>query len=330
MRGKQYRVMQKIGQVAITANGFQSIDLPRDSDYEAIGLRIVASLQVTVNGTAVRAEAPCQLVPRVQIIADGKNVLFNAPFWATSLGNFLRLAKDEGARAITPPTNFTVATYATEALGIIDFATVDGVRPKDSNFRSLGLSLFQAIFNFGAAADAFVGATAAYSGSPIVEIYALKCVELPDSAGKITTPIALKKVSYQEIALQATNPEQQQRLPAGNLIRSVMIRTAGAVTAGEPSAAILNNFQLQNGLDVRCNLSAGAVRAMNNLQFGKVTPGYYCVDFMRSGQGGNNMLSNLWDVSGAAEPYAVMDVTGGANNVAQLIVTEYILAQPSA
>lgn len=324
---KQYRVMQKIGNVAITANGFQSIDLPRDSDYEAIGLRIVASLNVSAGATSVRAEAPCQLVPRIQVIADGKNVLFNAPFWATSLGNFLRSAKDEGARAITPPSGIAIATYAVEALGIIDFCTPDGVRPKDSNFRSFGLSLFQAIFNFGAAGDAFVGGTVAYSGSPIIEVYALKCVELPAADGKVTTPIALKKVSYQEIPIQASNPELQVRLPAGNLIRSVLVRTEGSVTAGEPSTAILNNMTLRNGLDTRFNLSAGAVRAMNNMQYGKITPGYYIADFMRSGQGGNNMMSNLWDVAGAAEPYLVLDAVGAANNKAQAIVTEYILAQ---
>jgi hypothetical protein len=324
---KQYRVSQKIGNVAITANGFQSIDLPRDSDYEAIGLRIVASLQVTALATSVRAEAPSQLVPRIQIVADGKNVLFNAPFWATGLGNFLRSGKDEGARAITPPSGVAVAAYAVEACGVIDFCTPDGVRPKDSNFRSVGLSLFQAVFNFGAAGDAFVGGTVAFSGSPIIEVYALKCVEGVGADGKVTTPIALKKVSYQEIALAATNPALEVRLPAGNLVRSVFVRTEGSVTAGEPSTAILNNLQLQNGLDTRVNLSAGAVRAINNMQFGKITSGYYVHDFMRQGQGGNNMLANLWDVTGPAEPKAILDVTGGANNKAQLVITEYILAQ---
>lgn len=323
---KQYRVSQKIGNIAITANGFQSIDLPRDSDYEAIGLRIVASLQVTALATSVRAEAPCQLVPRLQVIADGKNVLFNAPFFATSLGNFLRFTKDENARAITPPSGVAVATYAVEAQGVIDFCTPDGVRPKDSNFRSIGLSLFQLVANFGAAGDAFVGGTVAFSGSPILEVYALKCVEGTDAKGQMTTPIALKKVSYQEVALQATNPALEVRLPAGNLVRSVFVRTEGATTAGEPDVLTLNNMALQNALDTRMNLSAGALRAINNIQFGKITSGYYVHDFMRQGQGGNNMMANLWDVTGPAEPKAILDVTGSANRKAQLIITEYILA----
>jgi len=325
--GKQYRVMQKIGNVAITANGFDSIDLPRDSDYEAIGLRIVASLQVTVIATSVRAEAPSQLLPRLQIVADGKNVLFNAPFYATGLGNFLRRSKDENARAITPPTGVAVATYAVEACGIIDFATPDSVRPKDSNFRARGLSLFQMVCNFGAAGDAFVGGTVVYSGSPIVEVYALKCVEDTDDAGNyLTSPIALKKTSYQEIALTSTNPALEIRLPAGNLVRSILVRTEGATTAGEPDVLSLNNLTLQNGLDVRHNLSAGSIRALNNANYGKLVSGYYVADFMSQGQGGNNMMSNLWDVSKSAEPKAILDVTGGGNRKAQIIVQEYILA----
>lgn len=324
---KQYRVIRKINSVPITANGFATLDLPRDYDYEAIGLRISGSLQVTVNGTAVRAEAPCQLVPRVEVIADGKNNLYSAPFWHACLANVYREITESGARATVPPTNFTVATYAVEAQGFVDFATLDGVRPKDSNFRSRGLSLFQLRLTFGAAGDAFVGGTVAFSGSPVVDVYALQCVEETDANGNyVTSPLALKKVSYQEIALLASNANQQQALPAGNLIRSVVMRTDGSVTAGEPSATVLNNFQLANGIDVRFNLSGVNMRGLNNGQFGQLQAGYYIADMMRAGGPGTNKLSDLWDVTNAAQPNAIMDVTGGANVKAQLVTTEYILA----
>lgn len=323
--GKQYRVMQKIGQVAITAGGFDSIDLPRDSDYEAVAFRISAQLQVTVLATSVRNEAPSQLVPRLQIVADGKNVLFNAPFWSICQGNYLRRGKDQSSGMTSPPSGVAVATYSVAATGIFDFATVDGMRPKDSNFRARGLSLFQATFNFGQAGDAFVGGTVAFTGSPIVEVFALKCVEETDETGAfVTSPMMLKKTSYQEVSLLATNPNQEIRLPAGNLVRSVLVRTEGATTAGEPDFLSLNNLTLQNGLDVRVNLSAPQIYGMNAQQYGKMNTGYYVADFVWQGQGGNNMLANLWDVSNAAEPKAVVDVTGGGNRKAQLVITEYI------
>lgn len=326
--GKQYRVIRKIASVPITANGFATQDLPRDYDYEAIGLRISASLQVTVLATSVRAEAPCQLVPRVEIIADGKNNLFSAPFWYTSIANMRRSLTDSGGRAVTPPSGVAVATYAVEANGIVDFATIDGVRPKDSNFRSRGLSLLQARFTFGAAGDAFVGGTVAFSGSPVVDVYAMQCVEETDANGNfLSNPIALRKTSYQELAITTSNANQEVRLPAGNLIRSVLVRTDGSVTAGEPSAAVLNNLQLANGIDVRFNLAGANIRGKNNADFGSVGAGYYLADFMFQGKPGNNKLSDLWDVSNAAEPKAIMDVTGAANVKAQVVTEEYILAR---
>src|SRR5437868_6484345 len=128
---KQYRIQRKVKSPAIVPAGFDTVDLPRGYDYEAVFFRIDASLNVTTAATSVRAEAPCQLVPRVELIADGKNTVFSAPFWAISLGKFDRPLPESGARATTPPSAATIAAYAVEAIGVVDLATIDGLRPKD-------------------------------------------------------------------------------------------------------------------------------------------------------------------------------------------------------
>jgi hypothetical protein len=329
--GKQFTIKRKIGDIVITSNGFATLDLPRDYDYQAIGLRIDASLAVaTANATSVRAEAPCQLVPRVEVIADGKNNLYSAPFWATCFGNVDRPLLQSGARAATPPTSPNIATYAVEANGIIDFQHFQGIRPKDSNFRSRGLSLFQLRLTFGAAADAFVvgSAVISLSGSPIVSVYAMQEVEeQDDKGGFMTSPIALRKTSFQEVAYAASNANAELTLPAGNAIARVLVRTEGATTQGEPSTAVLNNLQLANGIDVRFNMSAKNCRGMNNADYGQLTGGYYVADPVKCGSGGNLKLSDLWDLSGATQPKAVLDVTGGASVRAQVVTTEYILAR---
>ncbi len=322
---RQYRIMRKVSTVPVTAGGFATVDLPRDYDYESVFVRINGGLQVTAGATSVRAEAPCQVVPRLELISDGKNNLFSAPFWFASLGNIARNLIESGARATTPPSAVAIATYQVEAIGVIDLATVDGVRPKDSNFRSSGLSLLQLRMTFGNAGDCFVGGTVAFSGMN-VDIFVQQLVELPDAKEGVTTPIALKKVSYQEIALTTSNANQEIRLPAGNQIRSVVVRTDGSTTAGEPSTAVLNNAILQAGVDVRLNLAGTHIRAKNNADYGQMTAGYYALDMCAKGPAGIN-LTDLWDVSGAAEPKLVMDVTGGANVKAQAVVTEYILAR---
>ena len=253
---KQYRVPRKITAINVVAGATsQPIDLPRSYDYESIFLRLSGNLQVTVAATAVRAEAPLQLVPRIVVMSDGKNVLFNAPMWGASLARIDRPLNNSGARVTTPPSGTAIATYAVEAIGVIDFATVDGMRPKDTNFRTSALSLFQLIATFGQPGDPFVGGTVNFSGVPTLEVFTQEMIELPDvdpTTGKatFTQPIMLRKVSFLQQALLASNPQNETRLPAGNLLRSVLARTEGAVTAGEPSTAIINNAILQSGLDV--------------------------------------------------------------------------------
>lgn len=322
--GAQYRIAHKIATVPVTAGGFVTVDIPRDYDYETIFMRVNGGLQVTALATSVRAEAPCQVIQRAELIADGKNNIFSAPGWFAVLGSYDRKLIEYNARACTPPSGVAVATYQVEAIGTIDLMSPDSVRPKDSNFRSSGLSLFQLRLTFGQPGDSFVGGTVVFSNM-YVDIYAQKLVELPDASGQLSGPVALKKVSYQELTIPASNANQEVRLPAGNRIKSVLVRTAGSVTADEPSTAILNNLVLSAGVDVRMNLSGPQLRAKNNADIGQLTAGYYVADVTQKGWAGIN-LTDLWDVTGVAEPKLVMDVAGGANNKVQAVITEYIMA----
>lgn len=323
---KQFRIQRTYAQQPVVAGGFALVDLPRGYDYETVYLRLVGSVVVSSAATAVRAEAPCQAISRVELVADGRNTLHSAPYWNYVLAHYDRDLSQSGARATTPPSGFTNATYAIEALGAVDFFTPDGVRPKDSNFRTDGLQLFQLRLTFGNALDMFVPGTGAatFGAGTMVEISTSEVVELPDPAtGKRTTPTALKKVSFQELTVPSSNANQEVRLPAGNMIKSVLVRTAGLATAGEPSAAILNNLQVFSGVDVRLNMKAASLRGKNNADFGAIPAGYYIADMARSGAR-DASLTELWDVTNQAEPKISMDIVGGANVVVQAIVTEYI------
>lgn len=326
---QQFRVRRRVGSVPITAGGFFTLDLPRGFDFESIFFRISATLNVTVAATSVRAEAPCQLIPRIDIVADGKTNLWSAPFWFASLGSYDRALTQQGARAITPPTAASVAAYSVEAIGTVDFATIDGVRPKDSNFRTSGLSLFQVRFTFGQPGDCFVGGTVSFTGSPVVEVWTSELVEVPDQNGALPPIPFLRKTSFQDVAYPSSNTAAEIRLPAGNLLRSVVIRTEGtASVAGEPTVTgtVLNRVTLQSGVDVRADLTGAQLRAQNNADVGLVQTGYYIVDVCALGQVGQR-LNELFDVSRQAEPKLLLDITSaGANSRAQFITTEYIPA----
>ena len=328
MARPSYRVARKVATSNIVAGQFDTKDLPRGYDVESLLFRIAGSAQVTVAATSVRAEAPCQWVPRISIVADGKNALFNAPFWAASIGRYDRLLPASGARATTPPSGTAIATYPVEAIGIVDFLTPDGLRPKDSNFRTSKLTLFQAQLFYGQPGDIFVGGTVNFSGTPTVDISSIETVELPDAQGNYTTPLALRKTTWQRQAAPASNPQFEIRLPAGNNIKSVLARGEGNVTAGEPSTGVINNITLQAGVDVRMNMAGANVRAKNNADYGQVFAGYYAADVTSKSDAAIN-LTELWDVTGQVEPKAILDVTGGATVFVDAIITEYILAQPA-
>lgn len=324
--GQQFRIQRKIATLPVVAGQAATYDLPRGYDFETIYMRITGTVQVTTGATSVRAEAPAQAISRVELIADGRNTLFSAPFWYTCLARYDRDQTQNGARYTTPPSAATAATYTVEAGGTVDFLTPDGERPKDSNFRTNGLQLWQIRLTFGQAIDMFVpgAGVANFTGTLNVEIYTSEMVELADPvSGAMTTPNSLVKVSFQEIAVPTSNVNQEVRLPAGNLIKSVVLRLEGGTTAGEPGTASLNNLQAFSGVDIRLNLSGAALRMKNNNDFGYVIPGYYIADFTRSGAL-TARLTELWDVTKQAEPKISMDVVGGASVKAQVVVREYL------
>lgn len=322
---KQFRIQRTYAQIPVQAGGFALADLPRGYDYESVHLRLTGSVVVSVAPTSVRAEAPCQAIQRVELVADGRNTLHSAPYWNYVLAHYDRDMSEFGSRTVTPPSAVAAATYAIEALGVVDFFTPDGLRPKDSNFRTDGLQLFQLRLTFGNALDMFVpGAGAATFGAgTMVEVSTSEIVELTAADGTRTTPSALKKVSFQELTIPTTNANQEIRLPAGNMIKSVVTRTEGLTTAGEPTTGVVNNMQVYSGVDVRLNMRGASLRGKNNADFGAVVSGYYIADLARSGAR-DALLSELWDVTNQAEPKVSLDAVGGTNVKAQFVVTEYI------
>ena len=316
--GAQFRIKRRIAQVAVTENGQATYDIPRGYDIEGIHLRLAGDVVVTTAGAAVRAEAPTQLIKRVELIADGKNTLVSVPFVMLNKGNVFR--KQLGK--LTPPSAAAIATYSVEADGMIDFALVDGIRPKDSSLRTYGMSLLQMRFTFGQAEDLFTGAPVGTLTGMYVEISLVECVEERDAKGDfVTKPIALKKVAYQDINVAASNANQEIVLPVGNGMRGVILR---AEINGEPSDAVINNIILQSGVDVQFNLPAKVAKRINEHDYELTMPvGFYVADMMKFGPS-DVKLADVWDLTRASEAKLVLDVTGGAGYKVTVETIEFI------
>lgn len=323
----QLRFKTRITQIPIIAGSNQPYDIPRQYDYESLFLRLSGTVQVTAAATAVRAEAPTQILPRLEVTSEGRNTHFNAPFWRCCIGNYERPQNIPGSLSVVPPTSPAVGTYPFSAHGVIDFCNVDGIRPKDSNLRTSALSLFQLRPTFGAAGDMFVGGTANFVGTPTLEVFSITMYEIPGADGKASTPGALKKTVYQEVAVPTSNLTQEIRLPTGNYLKSVVVRAEGLTTAGEPTNAVINEMTLSSAQDVRIKLLGNQVRALNSQDYGPVPVGYYILDYTSQGKIPGN-LTDCWNVSGQAEPKLILDVNGGAAVRLQIVTTEMILATP--
>lgn len=327
---QQYRIKRRTHSINLVENNVTTVDLPRGYDIESVYFDLAGTANFTVAGAAVRAMAPCQLIKRVELIADGKNTIASIPGWSL-VKNFGR----EQHGLMTPPTGFAIAAYAVALFGTLDQCLVDGIRPKDSNLRTSGMSLLQLRITTGAAIDMLTGAPAGTMTAFSLDIGTVETIELPAADGVVTSPLYLQKRSYQDIAIPASNANQQIVLPIGNALRGVILL---ATVAGEPSNAVINNIQLASGVDVRVNVPGRMAQRANAVDYppigilagsatwasNSVNPtGLYIVDLMANGPR-DVSVTNAWDLSRASEAKMILDVTGGATTQITAVTTEFI------
>jgi hypothetical protein len=328
--GQQYRIKRRTHSVNLVENNVTTLDLPRGYDVETLYFDLQGTANITTAGAAVRAMAPCQLIKRIELIADGKNTIASIPGWAL-VKNFGR----EQHGLMTPPTGFAIAAYTVALFGTLDQCLIDGIRPKDSNLRTSGMSLLQLRITTGAAADLLTGAPVGTMTSFALDVGTVETIELPDAKGAVTSPLYLQKRSYQDIAIPASNANQQIVLPIGNALRGVMLL---ATVAGEPSNAVINNIQLASGVDVRVNVPGRMLQRANAIDYPPIgilagsagwasnsanPTGLYVVDLMTNGPR-DCSVTNAWDLSKDSEAKMVLDVTGGATTQITAVTTEFI------
>lgn len=320
--GLQQRIKRVAAKVPVTDNGTPTVDMPRNYDYESVYLRLYGGVTVSVNFASVRAEAPIQALKRLELVLNGQTNVYSKPGTLARVNPF---RAQLGAR--TPPSNFTAATYQVEANAACDLAIIDGLRPKDSNLRSAGLSLFQKKFTFGAAADLFTGAgTGVFANTLFVDVVTSEIKELPDANGQISTPLYLTKRSWLQHSPVSSNANLKIPLPVGNFMRGVIIR---CTDAGEPSNGVLNNITLNSGVDVRFNATYLDARAQNNLDYNEAMPtGFVVADLMSCGASRSGVHANdAWDLTDpkvTSEASLTLDVNGGANFLLDIEVIEMI------
>lgn len=317
----QYRIKRRVQQVPVTENGQVAVDIPRGYDIEALYLRLYGQLNITGLATSIRAESPCQLIKRIELVADGKNTIASIPFVMLNRGNVHRRGQ---LGSLTPQSSVAVAAYQIEATAALDQGIMDGIRSKDSNLRTMGMSLLQMRFTYGAAVETQIGGAATLTNC-FCDVFTSEMIELPDTNGVISKPSYMVKRAYQDLAFTASNANMNVILPVGNILRGVILRSEGSGAAGEPSDAVINNVTLASGVDVRLNLPALDLKAMNKMEYGVTTipTGILIADLMAEGSY-NVQASEGWDLTNASEAKLTLDVTATANTKVTVETIELI------
>lgn len=320
---KQAVFRGRIDQQAVTTE-LQTVtfDLSRQMDYEGVTLQLSGTITNSVAWAALKTQGAWGLIRSVELLVNGQTVLEQAGGYelaSIALGLSRGLSRTNAYMYTAP--GITAAAHAFKAVLPLDRNMIDMVRPKDTALASRDLATLQLRVTIGQFSDVFTtGGTSTMSATLTATFDAIQ--EYPSQDGKITVPPYLLKRVQQTVPITATNSNLQVRLPVGNLLRRVSFieRTSGDLAEG-----LLNNVQLVRGSDVRASMNRNQLyEAAQTLSRGAAFTGALVVDFARRRQE-LGKVADCWPLAGAADVYAVLDVTSSGASPTISIVTEELI-----
>lgn len=360
MAGQQ-RIKRLIQTLPYTLNGqvvFQN--LPRNYDAEGYMVQISGSFTTPValpagSNTfkpALRTDSPFGLMPRVELIAEGRQTLVSCPAYVLGIANVWRRrawysANDANTfgqvqspglvRNTATASTALVENVTTPFVGtfMIDLQSIMGMRAKDSVFRTGGLQTLELKITTSDSASLFyqpgatllttpfsapaIGATLAATLASVVVLngvtISLFSVELQELLGdneQTSLPGYIKRISHQDVPIAAANVNLEVQIPTDNYMEALILSSR---IGGEGVDTIINNIQLKRGVDVRLNLLDNQLAALNERDYNHPRfAGEYIADLMTSGAV-YDKIADAWNLQGGADTRVALDVSNPGNNV---------------
>lgn len=370
MAGQQ-RIKRLIASQPFVANSqvvFQN--LPRNYDAEGYMVQISGSITTPValpagSNTfkpALRTDSPFGLIPRVELIAEGRQTLVSCPAYVLGIANVWRrrawyspMDANTFAQVQTPGLTRNVATASTALVEnvtlpfvgtfFIDLQSINGMRAKDSAFRTGGLQTLELKLTTSDSSGLFyqpgatllttpfsapaIGATlAATLGTVVVlnpttvRLFSCELQELLGANEQTSLPGYVKRISHQDVPIASANSNLEIQLPTDNYMEAIILSSR---IGGEGVDTIINNIQLKRGVDVRLNLVDNDLMALNERDYSHPRfPGEYVCDLMTSGAV-YDKIADAWNLQGGADTRVALDVSNpGANVIVGVTSIEYI------
>ena len=324
MARPQVRIKRFVKSVTLVDAGRDTVDLPRDYDYESIIIRFSGTSTLSSAGSAVRAEAPLQALSFINLKANGTDLLDGV---SGIMAHRLAVLRNGQLPPLSAPSDATAAARTFSGVVILDRSVIDGIRAKDGNFPSRGLSSFQLELTAGNAADLFTGSPVG-TMTMTVSVSVVQTEEVAVN-GKVSLPRVVTKRSQRTETYASSNSAAQIRLNTGTLMRGLVLRAYGASTAGEPSNTGINNVKVQKGNITLFDLPGNVLQAMNQADYNVTTwpTGLYLIDFMTMG-GPAGKLADCLDLRQGEEINLILDVTGATNQKVDIQQLEFIPYNP--
>jgi hypothetical protein len=299
-----------------------TFQLPRNYDVEKYMVRITGNAVITTAFTAARAEAPFNLIRRVEIIADGRSTLVSQSGVTVAYPQMMRavpLTVGQNAARVIPAA--TIGTNPFVAIVELPRSMFDGLRPKDTNFRSSAPNTIEMRITFDTLASMFTGAGVGTVANLAVTIIADEISEAKDAQGMISAPQYLIRQNEVQVAALSNNSALQIKLPVNTILRSCFFRQS---INGEPTDSIINRVLIKRGLDIRFGRAARDIRYENFVNQGYAAPvGVLQVDFAKT-PAYLAKIQDCWNLDGSTDAYAELDVTGFAGAEIRMVTTELV------
>jgi len=279
-------------------NQEQAIQIDRLHGIRSLTLYAHGNMTVVNTNNAVATAEP-RFVTDLRLTVGGGTVL-----WAGDWQGLYRINNFEyGVVPLYTGLAGNNASFAVMSLVIMDLQYVWGTAPIDTALISRLFSSIELRARVGGATDLQAGADAVTFGDFRIDVTLNEIVNLKEGFGRF-----VKKVSFVERALTATQTEFVIPLPTGNMIKKVWIRS---FRNADPVADIINNIKIMVGGETLYDEDRMTCRGEQQLRdlMNTNPTGYYEVNFNP-----DDILSEGANLSKVASLGAnlVLDVTSGA------------------
>lgn len=256
------------------------IKIDRVSDYDALFFRFSGTLATSLAWAGVMPDGLANIVKRIKLSVNGNTPLFDGGL--RHLVNNPERLFITGRPSVSALINPVIAPTAVEAEAFLDLSAYATASPHASTLRAPDYSSVTLDIAFGTLTDIFSGAgISTLTGT--LDIIAYCAVEVPfvgvDGVSRTAAPLFRRKFTRNSYQTAAATASLRIPLSPEQVVRGVNIRTTDL--NGATLGNYLDNIKLYVGSDLRCDVSASALREAAQSDMNSApNVGYYWLDLI--------------------------------------------------